>query len=800
MRKTYTLLSLIFAFAFSVNAQHLVITNVVVGDCGNSSKFVEIYIDGSIDLSQYKLVRRSNSGTWADNGVDIALTDFGTRTNEFIYLIRDLATLNTEFPNVDITTNNSMVNGSISHNGNDSYRIVEVSSNTVIDQFGGDTDGTGESWEYIKSWVSRNDDVGPNPNFNESEWTFHGLNVLEGEGICKNSDPLEDIVNTLASYNNSSFTGGADYAYNNGSWIPENPENGVSDDTDEVLIMNGTATLNEDTYMNKLTVNSGAKLVVNKVLYLTNELNNEGNITFASSSATSTGMLGAVASGFQNTGTGEVTIERFIPANRAFRLLSTAVNTSTTIRDNWQEGVNNSGTDFTQDNLNPNPGYGTHITGSTTGANGFDASISGNPSLFGFDNMSGSWEDIENTDVNTLTAGTPYRLFVRGSRATDLSDNSSTPTATILRTTGQLVTGNVTTDVSNDAGAFNLVGNPYQSSVDMNTLIANSNNINDGYYYIFDPNIGEQGAYVTILLPSGASSPTDTGVSGTSAANQYLQPGQAAFVRTLDNAPGTQVIFEENSKAPAQLTDTFRPAQDPDESLFIYGQLFTEQNILANDLANDSFWLRFSENYSNEKTMQDALKLFNADENIGSLTDNEVFSIENREMPYEMEEIPLYSNNYTAENYSLRLNVSDFGELQPYLKDNFTNELIALSSGENEISFVVNPNDESSTNQRFSIVFQNSNLHTATFDKNNLLVYPNPVNNSSVFVQLTNSNLGACTIKAYTILGQEVYSSTLSFTQRKRLEIKEAAHWETGVYMLRITNAKKTYTTKIIIN
>ena len=121
--------------------------------------------------------------------------------------------------------------------------------------------------------------------------------------------------------------------------------------------------------------------------------------------------------------------------------------------------------------------------------------------------------------------------------------------------------------------------------------------------------------------------------------------------------------------------------------------------------------------------MQDALKLFNADENIGSLTDNEVFSIENREMPYEMEEIPLYSNNYTAENYSLRLNVSDFGELQPYLKDNFTNELIALSSGENEISFVVNPNDESSTNQRFSIVFQNSNLHTATFDKNNLLVF-----------------------------------------------------------------------------
>ena len=89
MRKIYTLLILVFAFTFSVNAQNLVITNVVDGSCGNTSKFVEIYVSGTVDLSNYKMVRRSNSGTWEDDGVDIALTDLGTKTDEFIYLIDD---------------------------------------------------------------------------------------------------------------------------------------------------------------------------------------------------------------------------------------------------------------------------------------------------------------------------------------------------------------------------------------------------------------------------------------------------------------------------------------------------------------------------------------------------------------------------------------------------------------------------------------------------------------------------------------------------------------------------------------
>ena len=205
MKKFYAYLSLMIICCASVAAQKLVLTNVVDGSCGKTSKFVEIYVSGTVNLSEYNLVRRSNSGNWVDDGVAIDLTDLGTKTDEFIYLIRDLATLNTEFPSTSITVDNSMVSESITHNGDDSYRIIEVATGNVIDQFGGDIDGTGETWEYTDSWASRNNDVGPNSTFTESEWTFYGIDILDDEGICNESNALENTVNTLASYTNSNL-------------------------------------------------------------------------------------------------------------------------------------------------------------------------------------------------------------------------------------------------------------------------------------------------------------------------------------------------------------------------------------------------------------------------------------------------------------------------------------------------------------------------------------------------------------------------------------------------------------------
>ncbi|TKS56158.1 fibronectin type III domain-containing protein [Mesohalobacter halotolerans] len=195
MKKHYYLLMLSLMLALSSYAQTPVITSVVDA-CGSDGKFVELYVSGTVDMADYKLVRRSNANPWS-NGVDIDLSALGSRTDEFVYVGRDIPTLETEFPSAGISTSNAIEDGSISHNGDDSYRLVEVAGDVVIDQFGGDIDGSGEPWEYGDSWVARNDGEGPNTTFTLSEWSFGTIDDLNAVGLC--NDPGNPTLETVAT-------------------------------------------------------------------------------------------------------------------------------------------------------------------------------------------------------------------------------------------------------------------------------------------------------------------------------------------------------------------------------------------------------------------------------------------------------------------------------------------------------------------------------------------------------------------------------------------------------------------------
>ena len=83
-------------------------------------------------------------------------------------------------------------------------------------------------------------------------------------------------------------------------------------------------------------------------------LNNSKTLTIKSSNS-KTATIGRIAEGSKLKG--DVLVERFIPqSNRAFRYISSSITTDGSIKDNFQEGVNNTGT-ADVDNINPNPGY-----------------------------------------------------------------------------------------------------------------------------------------------------------------------------------------------------------------------------------------------------------------------------------------------------------------------------------------------------------------------------------------------------------------------------------------------------------
>src|SRR5690606_15789514 len=117
--------------------------------------------------------------------------------------------------------------------------------------------------------------------------------------------------------------------------------------------------------------------------------------------------------------TGEAIVQRYMQNKRSYRMVSPAVTTTTSIHDNWQEGA-------TSNTHNPAAGFGTHITGSQTDQmNGFDGTGTGAPSMYYVPDGNQAFAAIGNTDLNTLTAGSPYLMMVRGDRAVDLTDNNA---------------------------------------------------------------------------------------------------------------------------------------------------------------------------------------------------------------------------------------------------------------------------------------------------------------------------------------------------------------------------------------
>ena len=481
-------------------------------------------------------------------------------------------------------------------------------------------------------------------------------------------------------------------------------------------------------------------------------------------------------------------VERFIPAKRAFRLLSSPVTSTTSIQYNWQENQNNTSPVFAN-NSNTASGYGTHITGSTTGANGFDATQSGSPSLFLFDNSTQAWSAIDNTNTNFLNVGEGYRLMVRGDRSIDMNTNTPTPTITTLRTKGTLKIGTHTvTGLSTTADAYNFIGNPYQSPVDIEAVLTSSTNINPNYYYVWDPKVGGtngRGAYVTYTFINN-----DNNVSG-SLVNQYLQPMQACFVKTLANG-ASSVVFQESNKYATTNENVYRSTtiQLPILKLNLFDlNSFQQGNTLL-----DGIMCFFGNTYSNGLDAYDAGKLTNLDENLALMVENSQQSIATFNDPTLTTIYPLSLSNYRHQNYVIKTELVNYDGLSPYLVDQFLGTTTALEHN-GTYAFSLDPNQTtSSAIDRFKIVFQNSALSAADFSKN-IALFPNPAKAGESFYLQGISETANVTV--YTVLGQKVPIEIQA--QGQQLKVTPKTSVSQGIYLVNITSENQSTSIKWIL-
>lgn len=752
-----------------IPAPSLIISEIADPSDNYEIRFVEIYNNGTayIDFATTSvfLAKYANGNSAASS---VQLTG-GVSPGDFYVIAWDDSLFHVKYG-----FHPELESGIAEGNGNDVFALYVGKDwnlgGTLFDVFGAiGTDGTGELWEYLNSRAVRNNLMTtPDIVWKASEWNINGATVTD-------MTPGTGEFSTNYSYN--------------GSWSPTDP-NGITTAVDNISITNGEANLTQDVTIHDVHVASGAILNVQGVLTLRGDMLNDGEITFKNNGA-QLGQLATIPVGSTVSGSGDFSVERYIPARRAFRFVTSAIHTTTSIHDNWQEGA-------VSNNDDPHPGYGTHITGTTIDqTNGFDATISGNPSLFLFDNTTQTWSDIANTDVNTLVAGKAYRLYVRGDRSIDVTSNTSTPTNTTLRATGDLVIGDhLNTNLGQVAGDFNFIGNPYQAIVDMNEVLENSTNLNPHYYYVWDPNLNVRGGYVTVDLPSGIATP-EVGVDATDA-NQYLQPGQAAFVRTLNSGPAS-ILFEETDKAPFQIaTQVFGGIPIPKAEINI--QLYEAQAYINNGSVADGVLVSFDPSGSNAVLPNDAVKLGNQDENVALLNgQNAYLSIENRAMPMDGEILHLFTNQYRHNNYTFEIEMNGFsGAVTAYLKDAYLQTQTQLPHNNSTlINFSIDQNIRGSTaSDRFSIQFEVVPLSTNKIADNGFQVYPNPAN-GRFFIADIGKTTGEIQISFFDLLGREVHRLTKNGNS-DRIEVSTAGI-KPGMYLLKITNAGITMIGKVLL-
>lgn len=189
MKQIYTTVAMLFIAAISF-AQQPIITSIVDGTCtGGTPKLIEIYASGTVDFTQFTLEKSSNGGAF---GAGFDLSGFGTRTDSFVYVYSGTeAILNSEFPS--IAASDYLSSNTANNNGDDAVRIIETASMTVVDIYGAEVDGTGETWEYLDSYAKRVDGTGPDATFNQANWISTAPNTLDNQ--CGTST-FEVIVST----------------------------------------------------------------------------------------------------------------------------------------------------------------------------------------------------------------------------------------------------------------------------------------------------------------------------------------------------------------------------------------------------------------------------------------------------------------------------------------------------------------------------------------------------------------------------------------------------------------------------
>ena len=562
------------------------------------------------------------------------------------------------------------------------------------------------------------------------------------DAVILNSASPMPVLNSDINIANLTLNGTATVILNNNKLSIGGAVSGtgsISGSAASSLTLNGTT--------GNLTFTSGAETLKDLLLNtgasaaLTNTLNitagaTPGSVTLNTGAILNTGgnlVLKSDASGTARISSssgsinGDVTVERFIPARRSWRLLTAPFTptASTTISQAWQDGQ--------QATTIPPPAYtvqsGTLITSSTTAINGYDKGSSNKPSLKYYTGSAWGAPAATTIPVNTYPG---YMLFVRGDRNFIIGGPDVAPAITILRPKGSVNIGTQT--INNSVGTgFQVVGNPFASAINFHTITRSG--LGD-IYYLWDPAVGglnSAGGFVTFAWnnTNGNYDQTVTGSGTTTLPNDGTIESGAAFLVNFSGAGNLQI--KESDKINTSSSAPFgRPVKPENTGSSIRASLgFTDTNNSTALL--DGVLITYNNEYTNEINEQDAVKLKGFTENIAVSKNKQLLAIERRQPVTEDETVFFNLSQLKIRTYTLELAATNIEQpgLCALLEDNFTGKIIPVNlAGKTKYSFNVINESGSYAADRLHLVYRKISGAAADFDFTIISVDNNDGNNT----------------------------------------------------------------------
>ncbi|MGI4021220.1 MAG: T9SS type A sorting domain-containing protein [Janthinobacterium lividum] len=363
--------------------------------------------------------------------------------------------------------------------------------------------------------------------------------------------------------------------------------------------------------------------------------------------------------------------------------------------------------------------------------------------------------NVPQNNINNFTVSSPYAKESPGSSLQSAYyykyNSSYAPVANMLRTNWYGTSGK-TADQGSDG--FNLIGNPYASTIDLD-LVTFGSDINSLIYF-YNP-ASKQFSYYSKGSATSGSTVTDG-----NGANRYLASGQGFFVKcNVVGSTSAGVTFNESNKVNNQLTTSTSPKllmSAPIKGDFGTGQLIMGAPISNNldPLAgiNSKIMLQLRTDSIN----YDGIGLFFNKNNIANYDQNDAtdldgmtpavylssYSADNRRLG--INRMPLVNKQMriklfvdATSNANQQLRITDMANVAPkynvYVVDHYKKDSLQLSLN-NAYNFNINPTDTSSKGaNRMELVF---NLNPEGIYK--LLTFTGKIDNRNVVLNWTTKN------------------------------------------------------------